>query len=122
MKNDLLTNFTQVDSITAHTGTFAAAAVNGATIDCVAKEGLTHFITIRSVAAGATLDVKEQYSADGSAWTDEATYILAQITAAGQYRLDVPHLSGRYQRLVMTGAVDTMVGDIITITGPGTHN
>ena len=119
MKQDIGSNFTVVTKDVSATG----AAVNGASIDH--SNGSTGFFEVYVKTAGTSVDMKSQYSDDGSTWVDypaadaaknddAITQIVADDNSAS---LNIPTPRGRYSRAVVT-SVGTTVCTLVSIKGP----
>ena len=100
-----------------------AAAYNGAAVDHADGPSASFFVSASAV--GTSLDMKVQFSNDGSAWTDDDgasgnDTAITQLTAAGTAQLNVPNPRGRYSRVVAT-AVGTCVFGVTSVLGPLRH-
>lgn len=101
----------------------AAGTDNSAAVDHANANSASFFVNAGTFAAGATLDVKLQYSDDNSNWTDEDgasgnDTAVTQLTAAGSAQLNVVNPQGRYSRVVGVVAVDAVVYGVTSVTGP----
>ncbi len=121
MKTDPGSNFTIAEEIAA--ATYTDAATEGASVDHAAAPSASFFITASAVAT--SLNVKVQYSNDGSTWVDDdgssgnETAITA-MTGADTDQLDVPNPLGRYSRVLATG-VGACVYAVVSVLGPLRH-
>lgn len=121
MLRDVKSNYTIGANIAADDR--AAGTVNGATVDHALGNSCSYFVTAGTFGASATLDVKLQYSADGSSWTDEdgATgndTAITQLTATGTAQLNIINPQARYSRAVATSAVQTVGYGVVSVLGP----
>jgi len=132
MQNDFASNYTTAVGATISTGSIA---VNGASVDMgtnVGRTAATFLVSVGTMVATSTLDLKLQSSPDNSTWTDEPalastspsfslnTISLPQILAAtgadSIYELSVNAPNARYYRCVATAATANVTMGIMNIT------
>jgi len=120
--------------LTSHiaANSYAAGATNGTAVDLSGFSNVSFFVSVGSVGAAGTLDVKSQYSDDDVNWTDDALSTTAgesigndislpQITVAGEARLHIPNPVHRYYRLVATVGTNAVVFGVATALGGARH-
>ena len=118
-------SYTLLESVAAES--YSAGAENGVAVDHTLYPTVSFFITVGTVGSSATVDMKVQYSADNSTWTDEPDTTrgndtaITQITAAGTAQLNVPNPRARYSRVVVTVATAACVLAVVAAAGPNRH-
>ena len=121
MRNDVKSNMELAAEIQADDR--AAGTVNGAGVDLSKAGSASFLINAGTFGASATLDAKLQYSDDNSTWTDEDgasgnDTAITQLTATGVAQLNVINPQGRYARVVVTTAVQTVGYGVVSVLGP----
>ena len=103
MNRDFGSNYTASQNY-AHAAV-VPSTVTSSSIDLGSGENCAFLIDVSAVAAGGTLDITLQDSADNSTFANSTVpgndLTLAQITATGLYEVKVPNPGKRYQRLSM---------------------
>ena len=98
-----------------------AGAVNSTGIALAGYKGDVHLhISVGSVGAAGTLDVKLQESDDDSTYTDVASGAATQITAAGSatLRKAVRAFTKKYYRVTATVGTNAVVFGVTQILNP----
>jgi hypothetical protein len=126
MRNDVKSNYTFAESLPAISQ--AAGALNGAAVDHALAGSVSFLISVGTVGASGTIDMKSQYSDDNASWTDYPAAdeagnddAITQIIAAGSALLHIPNPRGRYSRIVATTAVAASVVGVSHVLGPLRH-
>lgn len=126
MRCDVKSNVSIVESVAA--ASYTAGAENGTAYDHSAASSVSFFISVGTVGASATVDMKTQYSDNNSDWTDYGAAdeagndnAITQITAAGTAVLHVPNPRGRYSRVVVTVATAACVLSVTGVASPLRH-
>ena len=126
MRNDIKSNYTFAEALPAISQT--AGALNSASVDHADGSSVSFLISVGTVGASGTIDMKSQYSDNDSTWTDYPAAdeagnddAITQITAAGSALLHIPNPRGRYTRVVATTAVAASVVGVSSVLGPLRH-
>jgi len=126
MRNDIKSNYILAESLPAVSQ--SVGALNGASVDHAEGSSVSFLISVGTVGASATIDVKTQYSDDTVSWTDYPVAdeagnddAITQIVAAGSALLHVPNPRERYSRIVSTVGVAASVVGVTSVLGPLRH-
>lgn len=124
MRNDVKSNYALVAAMAAQTMTVGTA--NSTMVDHADAGSVSFLLSVGTVTG--TVDVKSQYSDDGSAWTDypvndEARNddAIVQLTAPGSAELHIPNPRARYSRVVVTVGGTSAVLSVASVLGPLRH-
>ena len=126
MRNDIKSNYSLAAALASAS---QAVGVAMSTMVDHAKAGSASFlISVGTVGAASTIDMKTQYSEDNITWTDYPAddeagndTAITQILAAGSAELHVPNPRGRYSRVVVTVGVTASVLGVTSVLGPLRH-
>jgi len=125
MQNDVKSNYQLNESIAAASA--AAGVVNGAAVDHAIGSSVSFFLSVGLVGASATVDMKTQYSADGTTWNDYTAngsnndLAITQLTAVGSAQLNIPNPVDRYSRVVVTVGTANCTLSVTSVLGPLRH-
>ena len=126
MRNDIKSNYTFAESLPAISQ--VAGALMGAAVDHANGSSVSFLISVGTVGASGTIDMKSQYSSDNVSWTDYPANdeagnddAITQIVAAGSALLHIPNPRDRYSRIVATTAVAASVVGVSSVLGPLRH-
>lgn len=126
MRNDIKSNTILAASLLAISQ--SVGSLNGAAVDHAQGSSVSFLVSVGTVGASSTIDVKAQYSEDAIAWTDYPANdeagnddAIVQIVAAGEASLHIPNPRARYSRIVSTVAVAASVVGVTSILGPLRH-
>ena len=126
MRNDVKSNYDFAESLPAISQ--GVGALNGAAVDHAEAGSVSFLVSVGTVGASATIDVKSQYSEDNITYTDYPAAdeagnddAITQITAAGSALLHIPNPRARYSRIVSTVGVAASVVGVSHVLGPLRH-
>ncbi len=127
MRDDLKSNYEFSEAVAAKSYG-SGVTTNSNSVDHAKASSASFYVSVGTVGASGTIDVKSQYSDDNVAWTDYPANdpagnddAITQITAAGSAQINIPNPRGRYSRVVLTTAVAASVVCITAGLGPLRH-